>query len=367
MRSLKLAGLAFAATAALVLPASVRAQDNVEKVTFDTIDQVKLQGQYYPSAKLKKAPVVLVLHKFGGNSKQDGWDKLAVDLQKAGYAVLLFDFRGHGDSTAVQPGFWQDPINAQNVKGFNPQKPKDTISYKDFSAAYMPQLVNDIAAAKVYLDKRNDGNDCNSSNLILIGAEEGASLGMMWMYTEQMHYRIQNVQFNPVTGAIVNYQKNQSPMGTEVSAAIWLSIAPKIGNYSTPMMDWTKFTGREKAVPMAFVYGEKNTGDQGIANKLLSLAKDPDDKDRTKWTGEKPIKGTDVKGHALLSDKLDARDWIVNNYLKKLMDEKAMPVWEAKDIKKNGYVWEFPGRPVFSKIPEEDGFRKLPVDVILKP
>ena len=55
------------------------------------------------------------------------------------------------------------------------------------------------------------------------------------------------------------------------------------------------------------------------------------DKDnKNKWTGEKAIKGTDLKGHGLLSDKVDGRSWIVDDYLKKLMEGKALPVWQLK-------------------------------------
>src|SRR5262249_21373057 len=70
-----------------------------EKAKFFTADHVELMGRFYPSFKGKKAPSVICLHKIGSDSSKDGWDKLAESLQKKGYAVLVFDFRGHGDST----------------------------------------------------------------------------------------------------------------------------------------------------------------------------------------------------------------------------------------------------------------------------
>src|SRR5204862_4095410 len=113
------------------------------------------------------------LHKIGGNREQDGWDDLAKKLQ-ANYAVLTFDFRGHGDSTDVVPGpmgFWRYPDNRS--LGSNPNK--KTISWKDFPKGYYPMLVNDIAAARHFLDVQTNANRCNSSNLILIGAQDGAA------------------------------------------------------------------------------------------------------------------------------------------------------------------------------------------------
>ena len=72
-----------------------------ERVRFDTVDQVELHGTFYPSTKGKRASCVLLLHALGKDSQQEGWDKLAKELQSKGYAVLAFDFRGHGKSDRV--------------------------------------------------------------------------------------------------------------------------------------------------------------------------------------------------------------------------------------------------------------------------
>src|SRR4051812_991197 len=81
-------------------PAPLRADEkkadekkNNETVRFETVDQVELKGTYWPSTRGKKGPVALLLHKVGGKSSEDGWGELAEDLQKAGFAVLAFDFR----------------------------------------------------------------------------------------------------------------------------------------------------------------------------------------------------------------------------------------------------------------------------------
>ena len=58
--------------------------------------------------------------------------------------------------------------------------------------------VNDIAAARRYLEVRNDAGDCNLSNLILVGAKEGAALGSLWIAEEwQRPHLIQN-PINPL-------------------------------------------------------------------------------------------------------------------------------------------------------------------------
>ena len=74
-------------------------------VTFDTADGVTIKGTYWVSPKGRKAPAVLLIHNIdkdnGGHSHEDGWDSLGNALNKKGYAVFSFDFRGFGQSTAL--------------------------------------------------------------------------------------------------------------------------------------------------------------------------------------------------------------------------------------------------------------------------
>jgi len=180
-------------------PSPVQAQEPApEPVHIMTVDGVKLKAIFYPSA-MKSAPTVIMLHSIGdGKSmKAPEWKSLAESLQKAKYSVIMFDFRGHGDSTSIDdPGpkgaFWTKLPNSALVK----TKEKDTIEVKDYiksssvPGAYLPVLVNDIAAVRAYLDRRNDeAKDCNTSSLIVIGAEGGATLGALWINAESYRYK----------------------------------------------------------------------------------------------------------------------------------------------------------------------------------
>src|SRR5205085_256037 len=97
-------------------------------------------------------------------------------------------FRGQGKSKDVDPAkFWNVPFNAKNVKG-NPKK--TTIELSDFNKdTYYPAMVNDIAAVKAWLDRKNDGGACNTSSTILIGAGDGATLGAIWQRSQWDLYR----------------------------------------------------------------------------------------------------------------------------------------------------------------------------------
>ncbi len=171
-----------------------------DRVTFDSMDGVTLEGTFFksnPQAPAKdKNSSVLLLHnidpKTGGNSHQDEWDKLAQSLADDGYSVLSFDFRGFGASHNVNKDTFWDPIKGLHNRQAMPElanknPPPDTIDNKDFDGAasmYYPYLVNDISAAKAYLDRHSAGGQANSSNLILVGAGEGAALGAMWMESQ---------------------------------------------------------------------------------------------------------------------------------------------------------------------------------------
>ena len=62
-----------------------------ERVHFETVDEVELHGTYWPGGKGRRSPCVLLLHKLNGKgSHEEGWDLLADELAKKGFAVLSF-------------------------------------------------------------------------------------------------------------------------------------------------------------------------------------------------------------------------------------------------------------------------------------
>src|SRR5205823_2790380 len=122
--------------------------DSSENIKFDSVDGVELRGTFYPASKAK-APAILMLHRYGGN--RQAWEKLAEELQNKGFAVLTFDFRGHGESTGVNPEvFWKINANTTLINGA--KQNRKAIRFADFKRSYPPMLVNDIMAAKRYLD-----------------------------------------------------------------------------------------------------------------------------------------------------------------------------------------------------------------------
>jgi alpha-beta hydrolase superfamily lysophospholipase len=340
-----------------MLAPAVRAQEQgkFESVRFRTADGVTIKGSFYPGENTNAATVIL-LHNLNENRKKKNWLNLAVELQKKGYAVLTFDFRGHGDSTSVDPEvFWskQHPFNHMVRKG-------QEIDNK-FDKRYLPALVNDIAAAKAFLDKKNDAKECNSSRIILIGAETGATLGALWLKSEWQRYRVKMTDFGkPWLDRFGRPYPDltKPPEGSAVINCIWLSISPTLGSRTVDLGTLLAKAARERAVPMAFMYSNEDKSGKTVARNLESRlvvyvtegGKKVRDK-KYRYTAAWEIESGKLKGQELLQKKII--EGIVNHLDDSSKDRGED--WMDRDFRKTAYVWYFgPTVPVLiAKRPDE--------------
>lgn len=310
-----------------------------EKATITTVDGVTLIGTFY-AGKGGGAPTVLMLHALGESSKKEGWVQLAEKLQGKGFAVLTFDFRGHGASKEVNAqDFWKQPLNRSHVKGLG----KETIEFREFSTAYYPALVNDIAAAKAYLDVKNDDKECNTSSLIVIGSETGATLGALWMRSEWSRCRLKP---DPFTGKPI--ADSGRPEGADTICGIWLTISPKLGSYLVNLPALLTKAGKEKAVPLLFLHGEEDKAAQKIAKNLeRSLVtykgKDADGnpkrEEKYRYTAAVGLRSK-LKGVALLQKSL-ATDTHITDYLEQVVAVKGKGR-TTQNFASSAYVWIYP-------------------------
>jgi hypothetical protein len=363
---LPLAALLGATLAALSLEQQSLAQgdkkDNTpfKRIPFRSVDGVELQGTYYHNSLGKKDACVLLLHNIsrtkGGNSHQDGWDHLAEALQKEGYAVLSFDFRGFGESKSVSKDFWEHRHNQSlRVAARRPE----TIDQKDFPPAYYPQLVNDIAAAKAFLDRKNDAGELNSSNLIIIGAGEGATLGAMWMAAEWKRQRA-------LGGNMLD-----EPEGRDQACGIWLTISPSLAGQNQPVKALLVEVGRDRKVPMAFLFGKTDATGKQIATNYVKAIKTPTSGKKLDplvkdFTGEHEIAGTNLTGSKLLQNSLETEKWILKDDLEKVMDKRGARERKKRDSDRSVFYWVLKSglEPILAKAPNEELPRPIPDSVI---
>ncbi len=308
------------------------------RVTMPTFDNMELSGTFYPSVpaagKKDKEATVLLLHDFthrgGGGSHKDGWDNLAARLQKEGYAVLQFDFRGFGGSTSVGIKFWSFRSN-HILKEFHggAKQPAAAINQKNFPNIYYNMLINDIASARAYLDVRNDNGDVNTSNLFVIGAGDGAALGAMWMAAECRRQKDKDSDRLPVgLGQLSNprFLNLDEPESKDFAGAIWLSISPSLAGRSVSQAVRSALVdvARESKIPTAFVFGDGDQNAFNLAKNYMNALQFANGKKvDLKNTGTMTIARTSLSGGKLLDDKLRSIDSIIKQ-LNKVMEDRGI-------------------------------------------
>ncbi|MCI0683112.1 MAG: alpha/beta hydrolase [Gemmataceae bacterium] len=341
-----------AALLALVIPTLLpwtgRAQpdDKGEKVRIPTVDGVDLHAKFYRcrDGKIKNPPMVLMLHALGENSAKKPWVALAEKLSEKS-AVMTFDFRGHGQSTEIEPEqFWNVLFNRKNVRDAAKAvaSGKSTIEFKDFLPPYYPAFVNDIAACKAYLDRRNDTGDCNTSSFILVGAEDGATLGAIWLNSEYHRHRL--VQ-NPINLAMIAEER---PEGLDVIGCVWLSIKPQLGSRPVAVANTLAIPLKLRAVPMVFMFGEEDAKSRAVAQAALSF-KTARVKSKYAFTDAVKVPRTKLAGMGLLQPSLNV-DGAIYQYLFGGKDaegvvEAKSREWTERDFRKTQYIWRIPGTP----------------------
>lgn len=335
--------LAWAAALALLAAPAVRGQAKIDTkpVTFNSADGVELQGTLYKSAKGPASPCVILLHSLFTDPNKGDWDGLALMLAEKGFTVLRFDFRGHGKSFVVDAQkFWSPQlVNARYMPAQARKNPLPVrVDFKDFERQprYVPQLANDILAARVFLDQENDGGTVNTSSVYLIGATDTAPLGLMYMAAEWTRPSVIPqasgiLTLPPQQGEAFGNQSD--PAGADVAGAVWLSASTQttLSERALERLSVIAPNMREKN-HMWFLYGaddrSRYTGavaQNFFANSVLQ-AKPPRGAKLfpLKFTEVVPIKGTKNVGVALLGNKLGTEEKIVE-FLEKIEKDRKSP------------------------------------------
>ena len=321
-----------------------------EPVSFKSVDGVKLSGVFYKAMDAAK-PVVLMLHDYKANPNDVVWEDTAKLCLAKGFNVLRFDFRGHGKSVEVVPGeFWVRNENRNFITGGTAANvaTKTAIKVADFRPAYFPMLVQDIAAARNYLDQLNDSGTVNTSTVYLLGAGDAVGVGFLYMASEWSRERIKpNVG---VPAQYVSIRRNlfpsSEPAGPDIAGAIWLGATL---NKSIPLPSLKEWCLQPATIElrsqtrMLFISGEKDATSMKFSKQLYSdvLLLDkkvaPGGQNLTKpdfTSFLRDIKGSGAAGVKLLGNKLDTEN-LIGTFLKDIDKDRG-----SKTIKKRD--WDKP-------------------------
>jgi hypothetical protein len=335
-----------------------------EDVLIPTADGLRLVGNFYPAPDATKGPVVLMLHDIqAGHArrKQPGWPQLAQQLQKQGCAVLTFDFRGFGDNlasdTRLPTTFFRHPANALLLRNrvtnpFGPMQAQVTTQRNlirmRFPDAYLPWLVQDIVAARLWLDREHDDERVNSSNLVLIAEGESARLGAIWLATECRRRRA---------------APGSAYESRDLYGAVWLDVRAAsrvLGSLNNTAVG-RQLAGEKSWPPMLLLY---NRGVPANATQV-------DQWGRTFNQAANSKKG--LAGRAFGFDNLltaAGASQEIEDYVANLIKTREPRAWSKRDLRRRQYVWDLGGgrthppkgvgtRPLLAPL-DNWGFRALP-------
>lgn len=333
-------GLAVCLFALGAAPLAAQDDEKGRRARMTTADGVELYGRFYPGTR--DSACVLLLHAPGAGHDSQAWRRFPLLLQSKGYAVLAFDFRGHGRSTVIDPTEFWSPRHAANRTWVRGSARDEEIDVRDFDRRYFPVLANDIAAARAYLDRQNDQGECNASNLILVGAGEGATLGALWLNGEFRRHR-----FHPAMLAGFKSRIDPQPEGDRVLCCLWLGIRPTLGSRSVNLSSLLDLPSRQRKLPTLLVHARSNERDRDRAAALARFLR-RGQKLPYSDAVEIPDVGS-ATGAQLLTYAATQRALV--RYLDTVVETEGKE-WDSQDAANALYVWAMPGsaRPVAANI-----------------
>lgn len=285
-----------------------------QAVDLETDDGVLIAATYFPSKRGRESPAVILLHGLGEKQKiftpsNDDATDLAFVLQDKGYAVITFDFRGHGYSTKMSQRIGRGDAKAGGTAA------KD-LKYKDFrTPADFETMLLDIEAAKRFLVRRNNAGELNVSKLGVVGTELGASLGILWSHHDWMY---------PAQKGFVGKQ------GQDVLSIV--AISPSYNLKGVTIQK--QLPDLQKVVPFLVIAGKNDTKAFNEAKKVADAAKRarPTDGEIKLVEVNSKYQGSSLLNPVLATPEIEqeVREAIVS-YLEATL-RKKIAKWEMREV-----------------------------------
>jgi len=291
-------------------PAESQAQ-RVEEVTIPTGDNVQISATYYHGAKGEESIPLILLHGFGAKHNRTDFTKdFAPLLQSKGFAVIVPDLRGHGESTRLK-----------TVRGKD-----ETLDAATFAPPQFGRMVTqDLTAVKDFLWARNNAHELNIDKLCVIGAEMGASLAVDFALYDSAGYE----QGRPNYGSL--------KLGRFVKALVLLSPEASFKGISIPHAVQDPAVWND--ISVLILVGQADEKTYKEAQRVNSVFERNRPKpDREKQADQRTLfftqLETKLQGASLLADKnLEVPDIIMAFLNLRMVKADAAKTWSWKERK----------------------------------
>ncbi len=135
-----------------------------EEITMETKDKVLLRATWLGS-NLEKEAVPVILLPSWGTPRKELFNLAGVLQRDHGCAVIIPDWRGHGDSTVV--------VGVEQA--LDPNR---------FEKLELSSMVEDIETCKRFLRDKNDAGELNLDMLVVIANHDMVALAAAWCITD---------------------------------------------------------------------------------------------------------------------------------------------------------------------------------------
>ncbi|MGD0653033.1 MAG: alpha/beta fold hydrolase [Thermoguttaceae bacterium] len=280
-----------------------------EDVTLQTADSVQLVATYYRGGKGKESIPIVLLHGWKHN-RTDYTKDFAPFLQSKGFAVVVPDLRGHGDSTRLKTLYGKDEtLDAV------------TLAPKQFNL----MVYQDLKAVKEFLWEKNNAGELNLDKLCVVGAEMGASIALEFAWYDAMGYD----QGSPEYGSL--------KLGRFVKALVLIS--PETSFKGIDIRHAVQNPAVRNDISVLILLGNGDNKALSEAKRVYSIFErdhpkpDPEKKADQQTLFFTPLE-TKLQGANLLTEKNLKTEEIINAFLNlRLVKSDAAKSWLWKERK----------------------------------
>jgi pimeloyl-ACP methyl ester carboxylesterase len=313
-------------------------QKGSKRVDLESIDGVYLTANYWAAPKAgHDTPAIILLHERG--RKQLDLFPFAKRLNDDGFAVITFDFRGHGDSQQINPDKYLSPREVAAAEAAKeaeatkrsftkrdekepprkrPRSKGDKIDQaQEFrSGRDLSFLINDIEAVKQYLVKENNAGRLNIKRLGVVALGDAAC-----------HIALQFAELEYEGGGRAGWYRQGRDLGALVL------VSPTRGYQGVQAA--TEFGNGGNEMPILLVSSEAPRS-ESEASRLARGLHVPESRESARRT-DRPeslwLKITNKgSGTELLRPPVADLDSTIHGFLKGRLTGKRGSAWEQREL-----------------------------------